>query len=76
MLHPKSTLRLDSRRMKLAQGCAERHPLVPPLKAGPEAVGRVKSREPVEKLIFFRLIKNTPASVPQGGATCRQADAS
>jgi len=36
----------------------------------------VKRVEPVEKLIVFRLIKNAPASVPQGGATRRQADAS
>ena len=31
---------------------------------------------PVGKIIFFRVIKNAPASVLQGGATRRQADAS
>jgi len=42
----------------------------------PDQAEWIKSNEPGEKLIFFKLIKNAPAFAPQGGATRRQADAS
>ena len=41
-----------------------------------KAILKGRSHDPLEKLFFLRLIKNAPASVPQGGATRRQADAS